>query len=110
MANRIFSIEQAAEITPLSKSSLYREAPNRWGAGMMAGRGGVASEIRVLEPEERPFYTIKALAKRLSVTDRMVRKLIETGQIRSYSIGKARRIAPEDVDSYLASRCEDRAA
>jgi predicted DNA-binding transcriptional regulator AlpA len=26
-ASRILSIEQAAEITPLSKSSLYREAP-----------------------------------------------------------------------------------
>ena len=66
--------------------------------------------IHVVEEEQRPFYTIQGLAKLLSVTDRFVWKLIETGQIRSYRIGKARRIAPDDVDSYLASRCEDQAA
>lgn len=68
------------------------------------------SEIRIAPEPERPFYTTKALAQRLSVTERMVRKLLQSGQIRSYRIGKARRIAPEDVDSYLASRCEERTA
>lgn len=68
------------------------------------------AEISVLERDERPFYTTKGLAQRLSVTERHVRKLLETGQIRSYRIGKARRIDPKDVDSYLASRCEERNA
>lgn len=60
--------------------------------------------------DDRPFYSQKSLAAKLRVSERMVRKLIESGQIRSYKIGRATRIAPEDVDSYLASRCQDRAA
>lgn len=67
------------------------------------------SEIHVAE-DDRPFFSQQSLARKLQVSDRMVRKLIETGQIRAYKVGRATRIAPEDVDSYLASRCLDRAA
>ena len=68
------------------------------------------AEIHVLDQAERPFYTIRALAQRLSVSDRKIRKLLEHGELRSYRVGRAVRIAPEDVDRYLAERCEDRAA
>lgn len=67
------------------------------------------SELHVAE-DDRPFFSQQSLARKLQVSDRMVRKLIETGQIRAYKVGRATRIAPEDVDSYLASRCLDRAA
>jgi excisionase family DNA binding protein len=67
------------------------------------------SELRIAD-DDRPFYSQQSLAAKLRISDRMVRKLIETRQIRAYKVGRATRIAPEDVDSYLASRCLDRAA
>lgn len=68
------------------------------------------AEIHVLDGGERPFYTIRSLALRLDVSERMVRKLLHEGQLASYRVGKARRIAPEDVDSFLAERREERSA
>lgn len=70
-------------------------------------------EVRVLEAEERPFYTTKTLAKRLVLNERTVRRLLDSGEIPSYYVGPsgtARRIDPEDVDSYLARRRDDRRA
>lgn len=69
------------------------------------------AEVRVLDRDaERPFYTTRSLAQRLAITERMVRNLLRSGEIPSYTIGTARRIAPEDVDSYLAGRRDDRRA
>lgn len=68
------------------------------------------SEIRVGAAEERPFYTPITLAERLSVHRKTVRRLLETGEIASYRIGRAVRIDPNDVDSYLARRRTDRKA
>lgn len=61
-----------------------------------------------LEADRRPFFTPKSLAAYLSVTDRMVRKLLQRGEIPSYTIGSARRIDPADVDEYLARRRQER--
>ena len=57
--------------------------------------------------DERPFYTTQSLAKRLSVTERHIRKLLERGELDSYRVGKARRIDPMDVESYLASKRDE---
>ena len=73
-----------------------------------ASRAG--GEIKVLEQAERPFYTVKSLAHRLAVTERTVRNLLRSGEIDSYTIGTARRIDPEDVDSYLERRRNSRRA
>ncbi|HET6999337.1 MAG TPA: helix-turn-helix domain-containing protein [Solirubrobacterales bacterium] len=60
------------------------------------------SEIEVLDGAERPFYTTRSLARRLSVNERTVTRLLKNSEIPSYSIGSARRIDPDDVDRYLA--------
>lgn len=57
------------------------------------------------------FYTAKSLARRLALGERTVRRYIEEGQIPSYMFGRARRIDPADVDSFLARhRCDGRKA
>jgi excisionase family DNA binding protein len=68
------------------------------------------SAIRVVEPEQRPFYTPKSLAERLAVDRKTVRRMLKEGEIPSYSIRGAVRIDPDDVDSYLARRRSDRRA
>lgn len=68
------------------------------------------TELRMAEPDGRPFFTIKSLAQRLAVSQRTVENLVSSGQITSYTIGTARRIDPDDVDSYLARRRDDRRA
>lgn len=50
----------------------------------------------------RPFFTPKALAACLSISERTVRQMLADGKIASYKIGGQRRIAAEDVDAYLA--------
>jgi excisionase family DNA binding protein len=68
------------------------------------------AEVHVLEREERPFYTIASLAERLQLGERTIRNYVESGEIPSYKFGRARRIDPEDVDSWLARRRSDRRA
>lgn len=66
--------------------------------------------IHVLPHQERPFYTIAALAKRLDLGERTIRNYVESGEIPSYKFGRSRRINPDDVDSWLARRRRDREA
>jgi excisionase family DNA binding protein len=61
-------------------------------------------------PGERPFYTVRSLARRLSLSERTVREMVRRGVISSYRVEGARRFAPEDVDSYLAERRDEREA
>jgi excisionase family DNA binding protein len=57
--------------------------------------------------ERRAFFTPRALADYLSVSERTVRAMLAGGVIPSYKIAGSRRIAAEDVDAYVAScRCE----
>ncbi|HVV52422.1 MAG TPA: helix-turn-helix domain-containing protein [Polyangia bacterium] len=67
-------------------------------------------EIHVLELADRPFYTIGSLAKRLTLGERTVRNWVESGELPSYKFGRSRRIDPQDVDSFLARRRDDRRA
>jgi excisionase family DNA binding protein len=55
-------------------------------------------------PSNRPFFTARTLAAYLSLSERTVRGLIATGEIASYKIAGSRRIAPVDVESWLAGR------
>ena len=68
------------------------------------------SEVEVAASPRRPFFSPKALAEYLALSERTVREMIRTGEIPSYRIAGARRIAAEDVDAYLASRREERRA
>jgi excisionase family DNA binding protein len=59
--------------------------------------------------ERRAFFTPKALAIYLSLSERTVREMLRNGVIPSYRIEGARRIDPCDVDSYLAGRRQEAA-
>lgn len=68
-------------------------------------------EIHVIErQEEESFYTAKTLAQLLAVDETTVKGWIRTGEIASYKLGRARRIAPEDVASFLERNRDDRRA
>ena len=66
------------------------------------------SAIRVIEEERRPFFTPRALAEFLSVSDRTVRQMLHDGRIPSYKVEGMRRIDPADVDRYLDERRQER--
>jgi excisionase family DNA binding protein len=55
------------------------------------------------------FFTERSLAAYLAVSDRTIRNWIRRGQLPSYKLGAARRIAPVDVENFLA-RHRDEAA
>ena len=55
---------------------------------------------------ERTFYTERSLAAYLAVSDRLVRKWVQEGRLRSYKLGGCRRFDPADVDAFLAAHRE----
>lgn len=68
--------------------------------------------VAVLEgvaAQRRAFFTPKALAVYLSLSERTVREMLRNRVIPSYRIEGARRIDPGDVDSYLAARRQEAA-
>jgi excisionase family DNA binding protein len=92
--------------SPISRRSKKRKEANEAAGGVQLAM----AEIHVLEVTERPFFTIATLAKRLQLGERTIRNYVESGEIPSYKFGRARRIDPEDVDSWLARRRVDRRA
>jgi excisionase family DNA binding protein len=70
-----------------------------------ADRGGVGRKAT----EAITFFTERSLADYLAVSDRTIRNWIRRGDLRSYKLGAARRIDPEDVEDFLA-RNRDEAA
>lgn len=58
--------------------------------------------VSVEELHRRPFFTPKALARYLAISERTVRDMLAKGRIPSYKIEGQRRISVEDVDAYLA--------
>jgi excisionase family DNA binding protein len=61
------------------------------------------------KPAPSSFFTERALAEFLAVSDRTVRHWIRCGDLPSYKLGAARRIDPADVEDFLA-RHRDEAA
>ncbi len=69
-----------------------------------------------MENEQRPsilgdtrdWFTPQSLASRLKVSDRLVRKWVQLGLLRSYKFGSLRRFAPADVDEFVARFLDDR--
>jgi excisionase family DNA binding protein len=60
------------------------------------------SEIQIQSREEEAFYTVKSLARRLSVSLGTAKSMIREGEIPSYKFRGVRRIDPRDVDTFLA--------
>jgi excisionase family DNA binding protein len=61
---------------------------------------GLGAEKR-LAVDERPWFTPETLAARLQVSERMIRKWVTQGRLRSYKIDGCRRFNPADVDVFL---------
>jgi excisionase family DNA binding protein len=60
-----------------------------------------------MQPEGRSFYTERSLAAYLSVSDRLIRKWVTDGRLRSYKLGSCRRFDPADVDAFLAAHRQE---
>jgi putative molybdopterin biosynthesis protein len=59
--------------------------------------------------EEPPFYSVERLARRLAISERTVREILNRGEIPCYRIGRQRRIDPRDVEAYIARQREQAA-
>jgi excisionase family DNA binding protein len=66
------------------------------------------SEITI-DTERRPWFTPDTLAAYLHVSDRLIRKWVAEGRLRSYKLDGCRRFDPADVDAFVASQ-RDRGA
>ncbi len=66
------------------------------------------SALRVVTPPEEPFYSVTSLAKKLAISERTVRDMLNRGDIPCYRIGAQRRIDPVDVKRWLEQRREQR--
>ena len=67
------------------------------------------STIRVAKEQLRPFFSPKALAEYLSISERTVRDMLSKERIPSYKVEGQRRIDPADVEKYLARNRNGRA-
>ncbi len=48
------------------------------------------------------MYTVRDVRDRLGVSDQMVYKLVRTGKLPAYKVGRLVKIEPRDLDAYLA--------
>lgn len=64
--------------------------------------------IRVRDNAEEPFYTVGGIAKKLAISERTVREMLNRGEIPCYRIGPQRRIDPADFRRWLEQRRERR--
>jgi excisionase family DNA binding protein len=60
------------------------------------------------DPDDEPFYTVAGLAKKLAISERTVRTMLNRGDLPCYRIGSQRRIDPADVRRWLEQRRERR--
>lgn len=71
--------------------------------------GGMASMApRSTADDPRPWFTPLSLAAHLRVSDRLIRKWVKEGRLRSYKIDGRRRFDPVDVDDFVAQFRDER--
>jgi excisionase family DNA binding protein len=58
--------------------------------------------------EQRPWFTTDTLAAYLHVSDRMIRKWVAEGRLRSYKLDGCRRFDPSDVDRFVEGMRDER--
>ncbi len=56
----------------------------------------------LIDTQRRAFFTSDSLAAYLQVSDRMIRKWVSEGRLRSYKLDGCRRFDPADVDEFVA--------
>jgi excisionase family DNA binding protein len=69
---------------------------------------GPGSRGTLVVLERSAWFTPSTLASYLQVSDRMVRKWVEQGRLRSYKIDGCRRFNPADVDAFVAQFIDER--
>jgi excisionase family DNA binding protein len=74
---------------------------HRAGRNRLARRLADMSEITI-DTERRPWFTPDTLATYLHVSDRLIRKWVAEGRLRSYKLDGCRRFDPADVDAFVA--------
>lgn len=57
---------------------------------------------------DEPFYTVAGLAKKLAISERTVRTMLNRGDLPCYRIGPQRRIDPAGVRRWLEQQRERR--
>ncbi|MGV1048532.1 MAG: excisionase family DNA-binding protein [Solirubrobacterales bacterium] len=58
--------------------------------------------------DTRDWLTTESPASRLKVSDRLIRKWVQTDLLRSCKFGSLRRFAPADVDDFVVRFLDDR--
>jgi excisionase family DNA binding protein len=56
------------------------------------------------QPAEPRFLTVAEVAQQMRVSTMTVYRLIKANELASVRVGKSYRIAPQDLDRYLAKR------
>ena len=59
---------------------------------------------------DEPALSLQALAKRLNVSEKTVRRLVETCKLRAHRIGRQIRVFEADFQNFLAERANRKAA
>jgi excisionase family DNA binding protein len=64
--------------------------------------------VKAENTEHRPWFTPETLANHLQVSQRMVRKWVQQGRLRSYKLDGCRRFDPADVEAFVAQFRDER--
>lgn len=67
-------------------------------------RYGASAQIPAMEPDDALAVSYKFAGKLLGITDRMVFKLCQRGQLKAISIGRARRVLRSSIAEFLESQ------
>lgn len=79
--------------------------------GEVCGRGWRWMVSKATVPgSRRVFFTERSLAAYLAVSERLIRKWVKDGRLRSYKLGGCRRFDPADVDAFLEEHRDKRRA
>lgn len=62
----------------------------------------------LIKTERQAWFTADSLAAYLQVSDRMIRKWVAEGRLRSYKLDGCRRFDPEDVQTFLVDLRDER--
>jgi excisionase family DNA binding protein len=84
-----------------------RQIRNRPGRRRGSDRLAAMTEISILT-EREAWFTTDSLAAYLRVSDRLIRKWVAEGRLRSYKLDGCRRFDPADVERFLVELRDER--
>lgn len=106
-ASRSLTTSEAAaaddRVRQPSSAPLHLEQPSHPVARVRkTGRRQISDKPTVQSPRAEPLLDIPAVAARLGVSSKTVRRLIDRRELTVHRIGKLMRVSDEDLDSYIA--------